>query len=131
MKALILCLGPFCLRQPERANACLAAMAGTHTTPDMAKGSARCAACSRAGACGDGKEPSSRQASALCGQRLTAYHHGLFTEGKEHGSCTCRVSRRGLWGISHRSGRHGSMRLAHVSGDHLCAAEISRAELAL
>ena len=119
-----------CLRlRSERADACLAAIAGAYASADMAGGGARCAACRGAGdAATTGKESLvAGRPWVACEQRLAAYDDGLFANGKEYGRCGGRVSRRGLQDSGDRSGRHGGLRLADVQGDHVCAVEVSRA----
>jgi len=61
-----------------------------------------------------------------CEQRDAAHDDGLFTHGNEYRRGGGRLPRRWLSDPGHRSGRHGSLRLANLQRNHVCAAQVPR-----
>ena len=120
---------PIRVWRSERPDANVAAIARTHTSTDMARGSAWHASGDRGGDLYDEREgpPGCRQAVDIRRASVTAYDDDLFPHGKEHGDGCDGISRRRLTDPGHRPGGHGGLRLANVQGHHVRAAEVPRA----
>ena len=80
----------------ERADSCVAAIAGAYASADLAWQGAGCGACYGARGHDDGAEPG-RASGDLRWQGLAAYDDGLFTEGKEYGAAVVVFPGGGYW----------------------------------